>query len=221
VIVASLAGEVTKIRQFSTSIAKLRKMGLNSAYLSQLISMGPDAGGQLAAQLASGGELDIRQINSDEAAINRASGQLGKTAANAMYDTGSQAGKGFLSGLESQQAALQKMMSKLAATMVNTIKHDLDIHSPSGVARALTRDGWGAGLILGLEDSHAGLQTASSRLARAVASPGGATGGHGGGTAAGGIPTLIIDLRGASQQFRSMLKKSIRVTGGNVEVVGA
>jgi hypothetical protein len=218
-IVGNLRAEVGKIQQFSAAIAKLRKMGLNSAYLSQLISMGPDAGLQLAQQLATGGLTDIHQINSAESSIYKASGQLGKTAANAMYDSGTQAGKGFLSGLESQQSALEKMMSRLADTMVNTIKHDLDIHSPSGKARALTRDGWGAGLILGLQDSHAGVQTASSRLARAVASHGGP--GGAGGASGGQVVTVRIDLSGAPRELRTFLKKSIRTTGGNVEVIGA
>lgn len=218
-IIGNLQADVANIRKFAQNIGKLKKLGINSAYLDQLIQMGPEQGGQLAEQLAGSGLGAIRQINAAESQITQVSGYLGKVSANAMYDTGAMVGKGFLSGLESQQSALEKLMEKLADTMVNTLKHKLDMHSPSRVARSLTRDGWGGGLILGLEDSHAGVMTASARLARAMVPQHGAAGtGYG---ANGNVVRIEIDFKNASREIRTWAKKSIRITGGDVTVLGA
>lgn len=218
-IVANLRTDVVNIRNFATNVEKLRKLGLNRTYLAQLIQMGPDAGGQLAQQLADSGLGNIRQINQAESQIVQVSGYLGKTAANAMYDSGVNAGKGFLSGLEAQQGALEKMMQKLAVTLVNTLRRDLGIHSASTVARQLGRE-WPNGLVLGMEDGHAGVQTASSRLARALV-PGRGAGGAAGGGYGGGRVLVEFDFRGVPPQVRTWLKKQIRVTGGDPAVIGA
>lgn len=219
-IVGNLQIDVQKIRLFAQNIRKLSKMGLNRTYLAQLIQMGPDAGGQLAEQLAGGGELDIKQINSAESQIVQVSGYLGKTAANAMYDSGTQAGKGFLSGLEAQQSALEKMMERLAKSMIDTWKKELGIHSPSSVARQLARE-WPNGLILGLEDGHSGVMTAASRMARAMIPQQRGMAGYGGYGASGGY--LQVEWVGGQgdQQFLTWLKKNIRIRGGKPEVVGA
>jgi hypothetical protein len=216
-IISHLRMDVANISKFATNIARLRKLGLNRAYLDQLIQMGPNAGGQLAEQLANSGIGDIKQINSAESQIVKASVGLGDTAANAMYDSGKMAGRGFLSGLEAQQAAIEKMMEKIAQSMVNTLKRELGIHSPSTVARSLARDGWGQGLILGLEDSHSNVMTASARLARAfVPGHGVAVAGAG-----GGVPRIQLEFTGnANDPLWQLFKKNIRVKGGNVEVVG-
>jgi hypothetical protein len=218
-IVANLQLDVANIRKFAHNIEKLRKMGLNRTYLAQLIQMGPDAGGQLAEQLANSGLASIRQINSAESQIVQVSGYLGKTAANAMYDTGVNAGKGFLSGLEAQQSSIEKIMQKIAKSMVDTLKRELGIHSPSSVARALARDGWGGGLVMGLEDSHGRVITASSRLSRAMIQPGGSGGAAGRG--GGGAAVVTFDFRNMPAPVRTWLKKSIRVNGGDPSVIGA
>jgi hypothetical protein len=221
-IISNLRLDVGNIKRFAASITKLKKLGLNGAYLSQLISMGPDAGGQLAEQLANSGLADIRQINAAETAINQASGYLGKTAANSLYDSGVNAGKGFLSGLESQQAQLEKLMAKLADTLVGTLKKKLEIHSPSGVARRLARE-WPNGLMLGLDDGHAGVTASAQRLARAFAPQHGA-GAAGHGAYGSGYGPLQIEWVGghqADQQFLTWIKKNIRIRGGNPAVTGA
>ena len=218
-IVANLRMDVVNIRKFAQNIAKLQKLGLNKDYLAQLIQMGPDAGGQLAEQLAGSGIGNIKQINQAETQIQQVSGYLGKTAANAMYDSGAMAGKGFLSGLEAQQAAITKLMEKIAKSMIDTLKKELGIHSPSTVARQLARE-WPNGLVLGMQDGHSGVVAGASRLARAMV-PGHAAGGAAGGYGATGGVLVTFEFKNVPPAVRTWLKKSIRVNGGDPAVVGA
>lgn len=132
-IISTLKGDVSKIRRFATNIKKLAKEGLNKAYLSQIIAMGPDQGGPLAAELAAAGLGQIKAINAAESQITAASNGLGYAAGNAMYDSGKQAGKGFLSGLKAQEKAIEKVMAEIAASMVKRLRKDLGISSPSRV----------------------------------------------------------------------------------------
>lgn len=217
----ALSADLTQIRRFSANIAKLQKMGLNKGYLGQLISMGPVNGGELANELASSSIADIKSINSAEYAISKASGQLGKTAANEMYDSGKQAGKGFLSGLEAQESAINKVMQKLAKSMVTTIRRELGIHSPSTVGHDIGSN-FGTSVGAGVEAQVERAAQSSRRLSQALAH--GAAAAHpaaGGGTAAAQQPGFTIRIVGGDKEFRTWLKKSIRVTGGNVTVVGA
>jgi TP901 family phage tail tape measure protein len=132
-IISTLQGDVGAIRKFTANVKKLAKEGLNKGYLSQLIAMGPQLGGALAQELANANLGQIKSINSAEYQISAAAGQLGKQSADAMYDSGAQAGKGFLSGLQAQQASIEKVMAQIAASMVTRIRKDLGISSPSRV----------------------------------------------------------------------------------------
>lgn len=173
-IITSLRAGVGQIRKWAGNIKKLAREGLDKAYLGQLIAMGPVAGAALAEELASAGLGDIRAINSAQYQISQASGQVGKLAANLMYDSGAAAGKGFLSGLEAQKKAITQLMEQIAKAMVATLKKELGIASPSTVMRwhALMA---GEGIVAGLMDSLGRIRTAAS-LAAAAAVPGGSRG---------------------------------------------
>jgi TP901 family phage tail tape measure protein len=187
-ILATLKIDVSQIQQFKANIAKLAKMGLNKGYIDQLIQAGPVSGGPVAAELAAGSWAQISQINTASSAISAASTSLGQTAADAMYDSGKDAGKGFLAGLEGQQAAITAMMTKIADSMVATIRKELKISSPSQVMREHGQ-AVAQGLAMGIADGTAGAEAAAKRLAGAVSAgvSSGASGVSGGGT--------VINLR--------------------------
>jgi hypothetical protein len=100
-----------------------------------------------------------------------------------MYDSGKNAGHGFLSGLESQQRQIENLMRKIARVMVQTIKRELGIRSPSTV---MQQHGMMAalGLETGLDAGRPGVQAAASRLAAAVRT--GTAGAHGTAGSGGG-----------------------------------
>lgn len=217
-IAQSLRADVSGIRQFASNIKKLAKDGLNKSYLSQLINMGPVQGAALAAELASSGLGDIKAINSAQYELSEAAGGLGKTAANAMYDSGAQAGKGFLSGLQAQASAINKMMQQIAKNMVSTLRKELGIHSPSTVLRG---DGVNSGVAvaLGLEDTLPRIGQSMRKVAAAVrlpaaGRPGAAALGMLGG-ASGGHATWQVELTGGGQDlFIRWIKQYVRVNGG-------
>jgi hypothetical protein len=75
----------------------------------------------------------LRQINTVQAQISKASQQYGKDAADAMYDAGKQSGKGYLAGLKAQEKDINRAMSDLAKKIQQAIKKALKIKSPSRV----------------------------------------------------------------------------------------
>jgi hypothetical protein len=166
-IISALQGDASKIRKFKVNLTKLAKEGLNKAYLSQIIAMGPDQGGPLAAELAAANLDQIKQINAAEASISKASTYLGQSAADIMYDSGKQAGKGFLSGLKAQEAAINKIMQQIARNMVATLRRELGISSPS---RVMMEHGMmvAEGLARGMESGTSRVTQAAAQLSNAV-----------------------------------------------------
>lgn len=185
-LLAGMQANLTSIRQFGVAIKQLAKMGLRKDLLNQIIQMGPAQGLQVAQALVDGPMSVVAQMNTTQAQIVSGSAQLGLTAANAMYDSGTQAGKGFLSGLEAQQKQITAMMDKIAQSMVDTIRKALKISSPSQVMAEHGRM-IAAGLQVGMEDGAAGVRGAAKVLAAAALPAGTGTGGAAGTAAASQI----------------------------------
>jgi hypothetical protein len=217
-IIQSLRADVADVRKFKDNLGKLAKMGLNKAYLQQLISMGPDQGGPIAAELATANIGQIGQVNTAKSQIATLSAAVGRQSADEMYDTGKNAGKGFLSGLESQESQINAAMQKIAKNMVKTLRTELGIASPSRVGRDIGAN-FGGSVGLGIEDQIEQAAQSSRRLSRAI-TQGAAAHASAGSTAAAPAARVVFDFRSASPEIRTFLKKSIRITGGNVQVLG-
>jgi TP901 family phage tail tape measure protein len=124
-LLAGMQANLGQIRAFESALKKLAKLGLRRDLISQIIQMGPDQGLQVAEALIQGPGKVIAQMNATQHQIAAATSALGQSAANVMYDTGSQAGKGFLSGLKAQEGEMTKMMDRLAKSMVTSMKREL------------------------------------------------------------------------------------------------
>lgn len=142
-IVSSLRLDVGQIRKWAHNIHKLAKEGLNRGYLGQLIALGPVQGAALVQELANAGLGDIKAINSAEYQISEASGQVGKLAASAMYDTSKNAAKGFLVGLLEQKKAITQLMEEVVRSMIAELKRELKLVKapPQGAAGGLAGSG--------------------------------------------------------------------------------
>lgn len=217
-MITTLRQDLANVKTFKQNIQKLSKMGLNHAYLRQIIAAGPDQGGPIAAELVAGGWADIKQINSLETQIATAARGLGKSAAETLYDTGKDAGKGFLSGLEAQKKNIEKLMEKIAKDMVKTLKRELGISSPSAVMRP---HGQAVvdGLIAGINDRTPALDAAMRKIGLTVR---GGPGGTlipvhtGGGSAAQPIQLQIqVNLDGKQLQS-STQKQTLRYNKRNL-----
>jgi TP901 family phage tail tape measure protein len=131
-LLAGMQANLAKIRQFGAAVKRLGKLGLRRDLINQIIQMGPDQGLAVAQALIDGPASVIHQMDVTQAAIIAGSNQLGQTAANAVYDTGKAAGKGFLSGLQAQEHQLTAMMDRAAVSMAKTLRKELGMGGGSG-----------------------------------------------------------------------------------------
>lgn len=163
-LISGIQSRQGTLKQFQNRIATAQKKGVSQSLIAQLVAAGPDS--QLAGLVSGASAGQIKQLNALAASGSKLSTSYGRTMADAMYDAGTQAGKGFLTGLQAQEAALQKEMTKLGGTLVTAIEKRLDIHSPS---RETDRVGRmvGAGLVGGMVATLPAIDRASIRMAAA------------------------------------------------------
>ncbi|MGW1399289.1 peptidoglycan DD-metalloendopeptidase family protein [Streptomyces sp. NPDC002405] len=166
-ILSGLTVRLGQLKKFGANLTTLAKRGLSRTLLQQLISAGPEQGAAYAQALVDATPEMLKQINTTQASIDKAAGQYGRDAADAMYDAGVNSGKGYLTGLASTQKAIEAQMARIAKAIQKTIKVELKIKSPSRVLEALGRF-TGLGYAQGVEDTVPDAQAAAVRMAGAV-----------------------------------------------------
>ncbi|MGW5198642.1 hypothetical protein [Streptomyces spiralis] len=166
-ILSGLNVRISQLKAFSANLGKLAKMGLSKELLQQIISAGPDSGAAYAQALVNATPDQLKSINAAQAEIDKASASYGNAAADAMYDAGSKAGEGFLTGLKAQQKAIEDQMSALAKAIQAAIKKALKIKSPSRVMAEIGEH-VGQGLVMGMDATHQAIVTSANRMAGAV-----------------------------------------------------
>jgi chorismate mutase len=227
-IKGGLAAKLAEIRTFSDRIYALSKKGLNKGLLRQILNMGPEAGGAYASALMGADKGTFASINSLQSQLDASTATLGRVGADAMYDSGSQAGKGFLVGLTSQQKAIEKQMLTIAKGMQSAIKKALGIKSPSRVMAELGRystEGLAVGLGERMPVLDQALAAVSDRVAGtrpvmgAAAIPAGTGAAGGGGGAVINITVQgAIDPMATARQIQALLLKLRREQGWNVSL---
>jgi chorismate mutase len=171
-IKAGLASKLAQLKQFTKYVDQLARRGLSKSLLRQILNMGPDAGYAYASALAGADKNTFKSINSLQGQIDKSSTSLGKLGADRLYDSGKNASKGFLKGLESQQKDIEKLMVKIAKGMQKALRNALGIHSP---ARKLIPDGVNTargiavGVMQGLPHIDDAMQAVASRVTGRVA----------------------------------------------------
>ncbi len=128
-----LTAQVRAATDFARLTSTLRNMGLNTTTLTQLINAGPERALAAAQQLVNAGTAGVRTVNGLVAQLARAGKATGQAGSDALYGAGVDAAKGLVAGLKSQQAELVKAMQGLGKAMVDAIRKDLRIKSPSQV----------------------------------------------------------------------------------------
>ncbi|MEU7323433.1 hypothetical protein ABZ682_23205 [Streptomyces griseoviridis] len=164
---AGLQAGIDQVKKFTAQVNSLAKRGLSNALLQQIIGLGADQGSQLANVLAASTSDQLKRLSSLQAQLAKASGVLGNTSADLLFDAGKQAGVGFLTGLKGQRKNIEKLMLDIAKGMQASIRAALRIKSPSRVMMQIG-DMTGAGLQIGLIRRIAALYAASRRAAQAV-----------------------------------------------------
>lgn len=145
-LLSQMTSQQKTASNFVTLSKSLKARGASKGLLQALSDAGP--GSQLATILGDRKVTtgDIGKLNKLISSGGSLATSFGKSMADLMYDSGSQAGKGFLAGLKAQQKSLEKQMAKLASDLVKQIKKALKIKSPSGVFR----DEIGKNVVLGM-----------------------------------------------------------------------
>ncbi|MFD8509722.1 hypothetical protein ACFV27_01050 [Streptomyces antimycoticus] len=167
VITRGLKSAVSQVKKYTAQINALAKRGLRKDLLQQLIGLGPQQGAELARVLSKADKATFKRINDLQGQLASASGRLGKTSADAMFDAGKDAGRGFLAGLQGQRRQIEKLMLDIARSMQRAIRSALRIKSPSRVFMKIG-DQTGAGLQIGLVNRITALERASRAAARSA-----------------------------------------------------
>lgn len=225
-IKAGLEKKLIKLKQFTTYVNTLAKKGLSKTLLRQILDMGPEQGYAYANALAGASSSTIKSINKTQGALNAGTDKLGKTGADLLYDSGKNAGKGYLKGLSSQQDAIEKQMVKIALGMQKALRKALGIASP---ARKLIPDGINSargvavGVLKGLPYIDQAMGTVAGRMAGKRPTVGrpaitGGTGAAGGGgqTIQAHITVQSLDPLAAAREVQKMLLQLGRTHGTSV-----
>ncbi|MEU3281767.1 phage tail tape measure protein [Streptomyces antibioticus] len=168
-LISQMTGQQKTARSLSTLTGSLKERGASAALLEQLAAAGP--GSQLAAILGDRGTTtkDISRLNSLVASGNKLADAFGRTMADTMYDSGSQAAKGFLTGLAAQEKSLAKAMEKLADALITSIKKKLKIKSPSRVFRDQVGKMIALGTAKGIDTHTSSVVASAQNMANAAA----------------------------------------------------
>ncbi|GGS88541.1 phage tail tape measure protein [Nonomuraea spiralis] len=175
------------INDFANNINTLAKRGLNKKIIQDIIDAGVERGATWAEMLVGSDGSEIKALNKAQAAVDKASKKLGKSSADAMYDTGKKAGEGYLKGLEESLKELDKEMKKIVDALVRAIKKELKIKSPSQVMAdigTMTMEGF----VVGMQAMTSAVQGAAQMVVSQAVT--------GAQAAAGGSPTASLGSLG-------------------------
>jgi TP901 family phage tail tape measure protein len=167
-LVEGIKEQQAKVATFQKSVETLKRKGLHKDLLAQVIEQGP--GGALAQKLLSASSAELKALNQLATKGAKLAAGVGSTTADAMYDAGKNASKGFLAGLIAEEKALQAEMNKLGENLIRAIKKALKIKSPSQRARDEVGRQVGRGVVKGLDMSAGDVRAAGARLSAAAIS---------------------------------------------------
>ncbi|MEE4546779.1 phage tail tape measure protein [Streptomyces sp. V4-01] len=189
-VLAQMQQRVQAAQQFAAELDDLRKKGLRSDLIQQLATAGVDQAGATALALDGGSKSQIAAMNQMQASLQGAANNTGAAVANSMYGAGIQSAKGLIRGLQSQEAAIEAQMLRIAQSMQAAIKKALGIRSPSRVFADL-----GQFIPQGLAQ---GIAAGTHHATAAVTAMGGAVAGQGLGIGAlgvtGGRPSVTYNI---------------------------
>lgn len=141
-----------KTLNYSELLESLRKKGLNNKLYAELLDSGLEAL-PFIEDLVLAGDNAILNMNKMADDLDSVSAEMGKRAGANLFQAGVDAAEGFLKGLQDEEGALEKAIEDLTSTIVNKIKSDLQIQSPSKVMAKLgkyTTEGLVKGLAIGV-----------------------------------------------------------------------
>lgn len=190
-MVTRLQEGIVKGKAFASTLARLKKAGLNRASFDQLVQAGPEQGLAAAQALLAQGGGGIAQVNALEKQLAAAGVSVGSVASKAMYQAGIDSARGLVKGLKSQKSVVVAAMESLSGALVRAVKKALGIHSPSTVFADLGKF-TALGFAVGVDDHAAAAQKAMTKAISPPSAPSIASGGVTGAAAnANGTPVSV------------------------------
>ncbi|MBA9050786.1 MULTISPECIES: phage tail tape measure protein [Streptomyces] len=119
--ITGMRSKASDASKFADNLKKAQKLGVSKDLLKQLADMGPDQGGALAESIANAVPEDVAQLNSAYKSLSKTATSFGNSMADTLYDSGKNAGKGFLAGLKSQEKELTNVMARAVKDAINQI----------------------------------------------------------------------------------------------------
>jgi len=128
----NLKSQIERAKEFRTTIDRLVKQGLDKGSVEELTNAFAQDGSLTAVRaLAEGGSSAVKEVAKLRKELDKVGGGIGKSTGSALYQSGVDAAKGLVKGLESQAKALEKAGKKLSDALVKSVKKALSIKSPS------------------------------------------------------------------------------------------
>ncbi|MDJ0460578.1 phage tail protein [Streptomyces sp. H27-C3] len=236
-IMGGLISSRDKATAFTQALEELKAKGLDKGLLSQVAEAGIDGGGlETATGLLGASNSEIQSMNQLQAEIAKAATAAGKTTADAVYGAQIKAQEKVVGALKSVQEKLTKSMDKLTKAMEKAIERAFSKKASGGIVGAAASGGVRGGLTLTGEEgpeivrlpvgSRVYPTGQSKRMAweSMLTEPPKRPGVRPPQGAGGGPPELVvIELRSSGSDvdefLLKMLRKAIRVRGGNAQVV--
>lgn len=167
----NLRTAVASATEFGALIKNLSAQGLNQESLRQLVEAGPEGGIDAARALATAGASGIAEINALQANLQKQAISVSDSITSTFYSAGISAAQGLVSGLQSQEAAIEAQMNRIGDKLVKQLRRALKIQSPSLVLAREVGVPSGQGIIKGLTETLNGaIGGAGSQSVRSYAS---------------------------------------------------
>ena len=147
----ALQDQKNAVATYAATIEELRKLGLNKETYEKLVEEGT-ADQEFASALLAGGKTAVEGLNKLDVQLNKESEKLAKQAAGYLHNSGIQAAKGLIKGLQSQMDDLRAQAEAMADAINKAFNMRLKLKSPS---RVFMENGVNImkGLAIGITDS--------------------------------------------------------------------
>lgn len=227
-----------KVTAFANALKALKSKGFSKSIIQQVAEAGIDGGGlETAGALLQASASEVSSINQMQGQIEKAAGSAGKTTADAVYAKAIKDQTAVVKKLTGQQDKLAKSMDKLTKAMEKAIEKAFGKKAAGGIVGAAASGGLRSNLTwVGeqgpeLLDLPAGSRVWSNadsqRKAQAPWASMLNTPRRAPGAAAAAPPgqpePIVLELRSSGSEtdefLLKMLRRAIRVRGGNVNVV--
>jgi tape measure domain-containing protein len=106
--VESLRERVKALKEFQANVKRLRSAGLDEGLLEEIIAAGPEQAGEVASQLAQGGQAMIDEVNTLQQSASQVADELGQFGAQEFYQAGVDMAQAQVDGLTTQLEGIEK-----------------------------------------------------------------------------------------------------------------